>query len=208
MRGRTGEDVGAPPIPCGAAQTAAPAGLVAPVAPARPQALPRGGERLATAFAALGLDPPTVEHDAAFTVDDARALRGTIDGLHTKNLFLKDKKGALFLVTAPEDATIDLKRLHVALGARGRLSFAPRETMVEVLGIEPGSVTPLAVVNDDSGRVTAVFDRAVATATSVNVHPLRNTATTTLAGKALLALMDHFAHAPLVVDLPRPQPAD
>ncbi|MEM9221136.1 MAG: prolyl-tRNA synthetase associated domain-containing protein [Pseudomonadota bacterium] len=167
--------------------------------------LPRGVGDLADAFAVLGIDPPTVEHEAAFTVDQSRHLRGTIAGVHTKNLFLKDKKGALFLVTAPEHAEIDLKRIHTVIGAKGRVSFGSAEAMARVLGIAPGSVTPLALINDRAGEVQCVLDPRVASADLVNVHPLRNTATVTLTGEELNAFLHHTGHGPLVSALPAPE---
>src|SRR5215467_1816205 len=93
----------------------------------------------------LGIAHRTVTHPPLFTVEQSQALRGTIPGGHTKNLFLKDKKGALFLVTALEDAAIELKSLHRRLGASGRFSFGPAETMLETLGVVPGAVTPFGV---------------------------------------------------------------
>ncbi|MEM6762082.1 MAG: prolyl-tRNA synthetase associated domain-containing protein [Pseudomonadota bacterium] len=165
-------------------------------------AIPRGFDLLAEAFFALKIDPPTVEHEAAFTVDDARELRGTIPGLHTKNLFLKDKKGALFLVTAPEDADIDLKTIHTLIGGRGRVSFGSAELMATYLGIAPGSVTPLALINDQGNAVKCVLHPSVAVAPLVNVHPLRNTATATLTGAELQAFLNHIGHAPLVIYQP------
>src|SRR5262250_2905303 len=92
----------------------------------------------------LGIAHRTVSHPPLFTVEESRALRGQIPGGHTKNLFLKDKKGALYLVTAPEDAAIDLKSLHRRLGASGRFSFGSADQLRAVLGVDPGAVTPLA----------------------------------------------------------------
>src|SRR5258705_6354428 len=109
----------------------------------------------------LGIAHPTVTHAALFTVEQSQSLRGTIPGGHTKNLFLKDKKGALFLVTALEDAVIELKSLHRLIGASGRLSFGSAELMRATLGIEPGAVTPFAAMNDAEGQVTVVLDAAL-----------------------------------------------
>ena len=167
-----------------------------------PASAPRGFDRLAEAYAALGIDPPTVEHEAAFTVDEAVELRGAIPGLHTKNLFLKDKKGSYFLVTAPEDASIDLKRIHTVIGAKGRVSFGSGEAMVEMLGITPGSVTPLALINDDARAVRCIFHEALAAAELINVHPLRNTATVTLARDDLIEILRRSGHEPDVMALP------
>lgn len=162
---------------------------------------PRGFDRLAEAFARHGVnDAECIEHEAAYTVDDSRELRGTIPGVHTKNLFLKDKKGRLFLVTAPEEADLDLKTIHTALGGRGRVSFASAELMTRHLGVTPGSVTPLALINDDERAVTCVFHKAVMGADIVNVHPLRNTATVSLPGSALIAILTDAGHPPMVLE--------
>src|SRR5947208_14434683 len=100
----------------------------------------------------LGIAHVTVTHPALFTVEQSRELRGTIPGGHTNNLFLKDKKGALFLVTALEDAVIELKSLHRRLAACGRLSFGPAALMRATLGIEPGAVPPLPAMSDNERR--------------------------------------------------------
>src|SRR5882762_6007936 len=120
----------------------------------------------------LGIAHPPVGHPPLFTVEQSRSLRGGIAGGHTKNLFLKDKKGALFLVTAPEDAAIELKSLHRLLGASGRFSFGAAELMRETLGIEPGAVTPLAAMNDTGRRVSVVLDAALMRHEVINCHPL------------------------------------
>jgi Ala-tRNA(Pro) deacylase len=135
-------------------------------------------------------------------VEEARALRGTIPGLHTKNLFLKDKKGGLFLVTVPEDAAVDLKTIHTAIGARGRVSFGSGELLKAVLGVEPGSVTPLALVNDEEHRVTFILHQAFREADPVNFHPLRNTATVTLRRDDFLAFLHHLGRKAEIRDLP------
>src|ERR1043165_7051807 len=90
----------------------------------------------------LGIRHTTVTHPPLFTVEQSQALRGSIPGGHTKNLFLKDKKGAFYLVTALEEAAIELKSLHRRLGASGRFSFGAADLMREILGVEPGAVTP------------------------------------------------------------------
>jgi Ala-tRNA(Pro) deacylase len=147
----------------------------------------------------LGIPHPTVTHAALFTVEEAQVLRGKIPGGHTKNLFLKDKKGALFLVTALEDAAIPLKSLHRLLGASGRLSFGSAEQLYEVLGVRPGSVTPLAAINDRAGRVTVVLDAALMAEALINSHPLDNTMTTTLARDDLVRFLTAAGHPPHIV---------
>jgi Ala-tRNA(Pro) deacylase len=140
----------------------------------------------------------TVQHRPAFTVEQARALRGQVAGGHTKNLFLRDKKGMLYLVVAPEDAVIELKSLHRVLGASGRFSFASADTMREVLGVEPGSVTPFAVINDKADRVSVVLDAGMMAQPVLNFHPLVNTATTTISGADLVKFLESTGHAPRI----------
>ena len=122
----------------------------------------------------LGIAHVTVTHPPLFTVEQSRELRGTIPGGHTKNLFLKDKKGALFLVTTLEDAVIELRSLHRRLCASGRLSFAPAELLRATLGIEPGAVTPFAAMNDSDRRVSIVLDATLMRHEIINCHPLVN----------------------------------
>src|SRR5579872_7151463 len=106
----------------------------------------------------LGVSHTSVSHPALFTVEQSRALRGKVPGAHTKNLFLKDKRGALFLVVTLEDAEIELKSLHRRLGATGRFSFGSAELLRTTLGVEPGAVTPFAALNDTQARVSVVLD--------------------------------------------------
>jgi Ala-tRNA(Pro) deacylase len=147
----------------------------------------------------LGIAHVTVTHPALFTVAQSRELRGTIPGGHTKNLFLKDKKGGLFLVTALEDAAIELKSLHRRLGASGRFSFGPAELMHATLGIEPGAVTPFAVMNDSDRRVSVVLDEALMQHETVNCHPLVNTMTTSIKRADLLRFLEATGHRPRIV---------
>jgi Ala-tRNA(Pro) deacylase len=144
------------------------------------------------------------DHEAVFTVEESVGLRGTIPGAHSKNLFLKDKKGRLFLVSAREDARIDLKRLHEVIGASGRLSFCSGEALMEKLGVTPGSVTAFAIINDRAGDVTMVLDANLARAPLVNFHPLTNTATLSITTPDLMRFFALASHAPLIVDLPVP----
>jgi Ala-tRNA(Pro) deacylase len=146
----------------------------------------------------LGIAHRTVTHPAVFTVEEAQTLRGEVVGGHTKNLFLRDKKGALFLVVAPEDAVIELKSLHRLLGASGRFSFGSAELMREVLGVEPGSVTPFSVINDAAGRVTVILDAAMMAHAALNFHPLVNTGTTTISREGLVRFLEATGHRPRI----------
>ena len=153
----------------------------------------------------LGISAITVDHPPVFTVEEAQALRGTIAGAHSKNLFLKDKKGALFLVVAREDAAIDLKHLHNRIGASGRLSFGQAELLLETLGVAPGAVTPFGLLNDTPPSVRVILEAELVAAETVNFHPLVNTATTSLASADLMAFIRATGHEPEIVDL---TPAD
>lgn len=149
----------------------------------------------------LGITPRTVEHPPVFTVEEAKALRGDLPGHHIKNLFLRNKKEEMWLVVALEDRAIDLKRLGEALGA-GRLSFGSPDRLRRHLGVEPGSVTPFALVNDDTRVVRLALDRGLAEGGPVNAHPLVNTMTTAIAIGDLLRLFEATGHAPRWLDFP------
>ena len=146
----------------------------------------------------LGIHYNTVSHPRLFTVEESQALRGQIPGGHTKNLFLKDKKGILLLVVAPEDAVIELKSLHRLLGASGRLSFGSAELLYEVLGVVPGAVTPFAALNDTTSRVTVVLDASMLENATLNFHPLDNTMTTAIARDDLLKFLQATGHTPRI----------
>jgi Ala-tRNA(Pro) deacylase len=158
-------------------------------------------------FAELGIATKTHEHAAVFTVAESRGVKDAMPGGHTKNLFVKDKKGRIFLVTAEAERPIDLKRLHETIGGSGRLSFGSAELLREVWGVEPGSVTPLGAINDAEGRVTVVLDAELMRHDPVNVHPLVNTATTALAPDDLVRFLRATGHEPLIVALPAPPEA-
>lgn len=146
----------------------------------------------------LGIAYTTVSHPPLFTVEQSRALRGSIPGGHTKNLFLRDKRGAYYLVVALEDAVIDLKSLAGKIGASGRLSFGSAQAMGVLLGVAPGAVTPFGVMNDHGGRVTAVLDAAMLAQEVLNYHPLVNTMTTTISPNGLLEFLTSTGHEPRV----------
>lgn len=161
-------------------------------------ALPRNARDLFAAFDAIGIRHETVEHPAVFTVEESKRLRGELPGAHVKNLFVKDKKGRLFLISAVEDTQIDLKRIHETIGGSGRVSFGSADLLRDVLGVEPGSVTPLAAINDASGRVTVVLDERLMEHDRINVHPLVNTMTTGVSRADLLAFLEWTGHKPFI----------
>jgi len=162
---------------------------------------PRSPDDLFAYLDSLGIAHQTVTHPPVFTVEEAQALRGKVSGGHTKNLFLRDKKGALYLVVAPEEARVELRSLHRVLGASGRFSFAAADLMREILGVEPGSVTPFAVVNDAGRRVTVVLDAALMAHDVLAFHPLVNTGTTTISRAGLLTFLAATGHPPRIVPI-------
>ena len=149
----------------------------------------------------IGAAPVTTDHVAVFHVGEGEGIKDEIPGAHTKNLFLKDAKGRIWLISAKDDTVIDLKRLHTVIGS-ARLSFGAAELMVEILGVTPGSVTALALINDVERRTTFVLDKALAEADQVNFHPLTNTATTTLTQADFRKFLASLKITPLVVDFP------
>ena len=161
----------------------------------------RGEAGLLADLAALAIPFAAHEHAAVFTVEESHKIDADIPGAHTKNLFLKDAGGAFWLVTVPAEARVDLKALPGAIGCK-RVSFGKPDAMDRLLGIAPGSVTPLAMIHAAPGSVTAVLDEGLAAAARINVHPLRNTGTLGLAGADVLRLLRHWGHEPLVAAIP------
>ena len=145
---------------------------------------------------------PRFEHSAVMTVEESDRLVPKLPGAKTKNLFLRDKKGLKhLLVTVPSDRAVDLNRLGEALGV-GRLGFASAERLVKHLGITPGSVSLLALINDTAHKVEFVIDRALWEADAVQAHPLVNTATMIVAHSELERFLAATGHKPRVIDVP------
>jgi len=150
---------------------------------------------------ALNIDVEIHRHPPLHTVAESRELRGSLPGGHIKNLFLRDKKRNQWLVTALEDATVDLKALRHKLGASGNLSFGSADLLSSSLGVAPGAVTPFAVVNDAAGIVSMVLDRRILDHDPVNAHPLHNEATVAIARDDLLRFLTDCDHPPELIDL-------
>ena len=150
---------------------------------------------------ALGITWRTYEHAPVFTVEEAAALYESQPGGHTKNLFLKDRKNALWLVVARDELKIDLNALASELGAP-RFSFGSAELLTEVLGVEAGSVTPFAVMNDVTSKVRLVLDAAMLKLEPLNFHPLRNDRTTAITAADLLKFARACEHEPTILSLP------
>ena len=165
-----------------------------------PHSPAHGPDDLLSYLEQIGVVATTVEHAPLHTVEQSRALRGDIPGVHCKSLFLKDGKGSLWLIVAREDSLVDLRRLPAVIGS-ARLSFGRPELLSDVLGVVPGSVTPFAVINDTAGQVRVVLEQALLLAELINFHPLVNTRTTTLSPTGLMDFLRSVNHPPLVVDL-------
>jgi Ala-tRNA(Pro) deacylase len=157
-------------------------------------------EQLFRHLDALGIAHHTVAHPPVFTVAEATALRGSLPGGHCKSLFLKDKKGAFWLVVMLEQRRTDLKRLAQRLGAP-RFSFGAADDLYAMLGVRPGSVTPFALVNDPGLRVTPVLDRDMLACDPLNYHPLANDRTTAIAAADLLRFIAACGHQTRIVEL-------
>ena len=160
--------------------------------------MPASRAELFTFFDKLGIKTRTFDHEPVFTVEQAKKVHDDVPGGHCKNLFCKDEKGVLWLIVALGDAVIDLKAAPAKIGSR-RLSFGKPELLMEVLGIEPGSVTPFSLINDQVGRVNVILDKAMMKRDPLNFHPLKNDATTTIAASDLLVFIKACGHNPRVV---------
>jgi Ala-tRNA(Pro) deacylase len=158
-------------------------------------------DELIAFLASIGVASTTVEHPPLHTVEDSQALRGDIPGGHAKNLFVKDKKGRLFLLVLGEQTSVDLKRVHERIGAQGRVSFGSAELLEALWGVKPGAVTPFGAINDTEGRVTVALDATMMAHERLNFHPLVNTRTTGLASADIVKFLRAVGHEPLIVDL-------
>lgn len=156
-------------------------------------------DRLLAWMAEREIAHKTHDHPAVFRVEEGLQMKAALPGAHTKNLFLKDKKDRLWLISAQQDTIIDLKRAPAVIGS-DRLSFGNETLMWETLGVRPGSVTALGLINDVERRVTFVLDRRLWEADIVNFHPLTNTATTALDQAAFRRVMALLERKPIVVD--------
>lgn len=142
----------------------------------------------------------TVTHPPVFTVEEARRHRSDLPGTHTKSLFLRDKKGAMWMVVCLEDRAVDLKDLAARIGAK-HLSFGSPERLMRYLGVIPGAVSPFAVINDVERAVRVVLDDAVLAQDPVNLHPLDNAMTTAIAAADLVRFLEAEGHPPVGLSL-------
>jgi Ala-tRNA(Pro) deacylase len=155
---------------------------------------PATAQDLLARLEALGIEARTQTHAAVFTVEAAKRVRGDLPGGHTKNLFVRDKRGTMWLLCCPADQAVDLRALAPRLGASGRLSFGSTERLMRYLGVTPGAVSPFAVINDHDRQVEVVLDPAVLATEPINMHPLDNTRTTAISARDLLAFLEAVGH--------------
>lgn len=146
-----------------------------------------------------GIAHATLDHPPVFRVEDGAQIKAALPGGHTKNLFLKDNRGQLWLITALGETRIDLKALPAAIGS-GRLSFGSAERLYDILGVTPGSVTPFALLNDTDHHVRFVLDAALLRTEPVNFHPLSNDATTAVSTAGFKAFLDALGIEARIVD--------
>ncbi len=170
---------------------------------------PVGRENLLEWLSANNITVETYDHPAFFTVEEGAAFKADltargITGANTKNLFLKDKKGRHFLLTAQENTQIDLKQIHRLLGGQGRMSFGRAEQMQEWLGVSPGSVTAFGILNDRDDNITFAIDTRLLENDHIFCHPMTNEASTRIRRDDLLAIARHAGHDPMIVDLRAP----
>ena len=151
-------------------------------------------------FAELGIAVETHNHPPLQTVEESRALRGSISGGHCKNLFLKDRKQQLWLVVTLEERKINLKNLHKRLEC-ARLSFGNAELLFETLKVWPGAVTPFGLIHDVEQKIRVVLDAAMLEESILNYHPLRNDSTCSISREDLLKFIASCGHTPLTLDL-------
>jgi Ala-tRNA(Pro) deacylase len=167
---------------------------------------PATRETLLAFLDAHGVAHRTLDHPPVFRVGEGAEIKAALPGGHTKNLFLKDAKDQLWLVSALGETAIDLKALPAAIGS-ARLSFGSAERLYDALGVTPGSVTAFALINDPERRVRFVLDAALLACDPVNFHPLTNTATTAVSRDGLLAFLAALEVEPVVVDFAKLTPA-
>jgi Ala-tRNA(Pro) deacylase len=148
-------------------------------------------------FDALGIAHQTHWHAPVFTVAESGEVKASLPGGHSKNLFLKDKKGRLYLLCALGDAKIDLNAVSKLIGASGRFTFCNAELLMQHLAVTPGSVTLFALINDPDRDVTLILDEGFLAHDPVNFHPLRNDATTAISPTDLLKFIRALGREPI-----------
>ncbi|WP_374369246.1 prolyl-tRNA synthetase associated domain-containing protein [Dongia sp.] len=166
--------------------------------------IPTSPDQLLARLAALGIAVKTTDHEPVFTVEESQKVSHDMPGGHVKNLFLRNRKEEMWLVTVQEDRRVDLKwlgqKLTGATGGDAKLSFGSADRLMTYLGVIPGSVTPFAVINDKAGKVKMVLDRHLLECDPVNAHPLVNFKTTAIAPQDLVKFLEAEGHKPQILD--------
>jgi len=153
-------------------------------------------------FDALGITHETLVHEPLYTVEEAKSVKYGLTGAHTKNLFLRNKKGRMFLLVIEQDRRVDLKGLRDQLNLTGgQLAFASTERLAKYLGVVPGSVSPLAVINDHSGAVTVYIEKSLTEHEFIYLHPCRNTHSTCIKTADLITYLEAWDHPPTILTL-------
>lgn len=165
--------------------------------------MPKSRDELFDFLGKLGIAVTTRDHAPVFTVEEAQKVHGDIPGGHCKNLFCKDEKGVLWLIVALEDAVINLKAAPQKIGSK-RLTFGKPDLLMEILGVEPGSVTPFGLINDSAARTNVILDEAMMRQAPLNYHPLRNDATTAIAPDDLIKFILSCGHDPRIIAVSEP----
>ncbi len=165
--------------------------------------MPASRQDLFALLDSLSIKTTTTEHVPVFTVEEAKKVHDLMDGGHCKNLFCKDEKGILWLIVALEDARIDLKAAKDRIGSK-RLTFGKPELLLEILGVEPGSVTPFGLINDKAAKTNVILDEAMMRHDQLNFHPLKNDSTTTISSSDLVSFIKATGHNPRIVAVSDP----
>ena len=168
--------------------------------------LPTSADSLCQTLDDLGLSYERYHHPPVFTVEESKKLAHDMPGLHIKNLFVKNKKGAMYMITVQEDRVVDLNALAKQIGA-GRVSFAQADRLFSYWGVRPGAVTPFGAINDTGHEVTVVLDQGLIGDELINCHPLVNDQTIGIKPEGLLAFLKHTGHEPLITEIPERSPA-
>lgn len=158
-------------------------------------------DSLHAALQSLNIPFEVHHHTAVFTVAEGEGVISHLPGAHIKNLFVKDKARNFYLITALEDRLLNLKALGKHLGSRDNLSFADEETLYEHLGVTPGSVSPLALINAKAGSLRFILDTGITAHSHALPHPLVNTQTTSIATPDLIRAIESWGHKPELLDL-------
>ncbi|UTW55424.1 prolyl-tRNA synthetase associated domain-containing protein [Kordiimonas sp. SCSIO 12610] len=150
----------------------------------------------------LEIQTETVSHPPVHTVEDAQSLRGEIQGGHCKCLFIRDKKKRRALIVMDENKQADLKAVAQILGL-GRISFGSSNSMMDMLGVKPGSVTPFGLINamDRYPDIIIALDQGMLENEYLNYHPLHNAATTTIRSDDLLKFIAATGYRPQIIEI-------